>query len=109
MKTIIYAAAFVAALLTVLSTRLFIPAAIILFRAIEQSFAPTSDTSDSTPVLSVVADAPAPAKPRATRKRSRTATAAKSSATEAKKVTPKKTVRKPRASVADLKVAEGFA
>ena len=45
MKYLIYAAAVVAALLTVLSTRLLIPAMILIFRAIEQSFAPADDTA----------------------------------------------------------------
>ena len=40
MKYLIYAAAVVAALLTVLSTRLLIPAMILVYRYIEQSFAP---------------------------------------------------------------------
>ena len=40
MKTLIYIAAVVAALLTVLSTRLLIPALILVYRYIEASFAP---------------------------------------------------------------------
>ena len=40
MKHLITAAAVVAALLTVLSTRLLIPALILVYRYIEQSFAP---------------------------------------------------------------------
>lgn len=41
MKYLIYSAAFVAALCTVLSTRLLIPALILLFKSIERGFAPT--------------------------------------------------------------------
>ena len=70
MKYLITAAAVVAALLTVLSTRLFIPALILIYRYIEQSFAPTDEPVvvkalpiATTPV--VVTDAkPAPRKAR---------------------------------------------
>ena len=73
MKTIIYAAAIAAALLTVLSTRFVIPALILCFKAIEQSFAPQEP--ELVPVLAavpepaVVAEPAPPAKPRTTRKR----------------------------------------
>ena len=40
MKHLIYAAAVVAALLTVLSARLIVPALILVYRFIEQSFSP---------------------------------------------------------------------
>ena len=43
MKVLIYSAALVAVLLTVLSTRLVIPALILLYRAIEAGFAPTDE------------------------------------------------------------------
>ena len=43
MKYLITAAAVVAALLTVLSTRLLIPALILVYRYIEQSFAPADE------------------------------------------------------------------
>lgn len=45
MKYLIYAAAVVASVLTVISTRLLIPTMILIFRAIEQSFAPADDTA----------------------------------------------------------------
>lgn len=45
MKYLITAAAVIAALLTVISTRLLIPAMILIFRAIEQSFAPAEDAA----------------------------------------------------------------
>ena len=72
MKLIIYTAAIAAAFITVLSTRLLIPALIICFKAIEESFAP--DDVDSTSVLTaplpvVVADAEPKRKPRKARRR----------------------------------------
>ena len=73
MKPIIYAAAIAAALLTVLSTRLVIPALILCFKAIEQSFAPQEP--EMVTVLAAVPDpvtrpeAKPAAKPRTTRNR----------------------------------------
>ena len=73
MKPIIYVAAVAAALLTVLSTRFVIPALILCFKAIEQSFAP--EEPEIVPVLAavpepvVVTEPAPPAKPRTTRKR----------------------------------------
>ena len=77
-KSLIYAAALAAALLTVLSTRFVIPALILCFKAIEQSFAPEEPTL--VPALAAVPepvtiDEPKPepkAKPRTTRKRAST-------------------------------------
>ena len=73
MKPIIYVAAIAAALLTVLSTRFVIPALILCFKAIEQSFAP--DEPELVPVLAavpepaVVAEVKPARKPRAARRR----------------------------------------
>ena len=66
MRYIIYSAAVVAALLTVLSTRIVIPALILCFKAIEQSYAPEAEALP-TPVA--VTDEPAPVKPRPARRR----------------------------------------
>ena len=68
MKVLIYTAAVVAALATVLSTRLLIPAAVLVFKAIEATFEPQEP--ELIPALAVVAEpAPAPKKPRAARRR----------------------------------------
>ena len=73
MKPLILFAAVIAALLTVLSSRIVIPALILCFKAIEQSFAP--EEPEVVPVLAAV---PAPVtvsevkparKPRAARRR----------------------------------------
>ena len=53
MKPILYTAATLAALLVVLSTRLVVPALIILFRSIEAGFAPDEPAEDA-----VVIDGP---------------------------------------------------
>ena len=50
MKHLITAAAVVAALLTVLSTRLLIPAFILVYRYIEQSFAPEEPVTMALPM-----------------------------------------------------------
>lgn len=42
-KTIVYAAALVAAVATALSTRFIVPALILIYRSIEQSFAPVDE------------------------------------------------------------------
>ena len=59
MKVLIYSAAVVAVLLTVLSTRLVIPALILLYRAIEAGFAPTDEPVPAslavTPIKSTAA------------------------------------------------------
>ena len=74
MKYLITAAAVVAALLTVLSTRLLIPALILVYRYIEQSFAPTDEplVVKALPIATapvVVTEAKPAPKKRATRKR----------------------------------------
>jgi hypothetical protein len=75
MKLIIYSAAVAAALATVLATRLLIPAAVLVFKAIEAAYEP-ADVDDSTTVLTAlpvaVTEAPAPVapkKPRSARRR----------------------------------------
>ena len=72
MKFLITVAAVVAALLTVLSTRLLVPALILLFRSIEAGFAPDAPSpvvaAEPVPVLIDETPKPAPKK-RATRKR----------------------------------------
>jgi len=65
MKPLIYAAAITAAFITVLSTRLVVPALIILFRAIEQSFAPSADALPAA----ITAEAEPNSKPRRARRR----------------------------------------
>ena len=65
MKPILYTAATLAALLVVLSTRLLVPAVIILFRAIEQSFAPSADALPAA----ITAEAEPNSKPRRARRR----------------------------------------
>jgi len=74
MKPFIYGAAVIAALITVLGSRLLIPALIICFKAIEQSFAPNTDVLASTepellPMPVTVVDAEPKAKPRKARRR----------------------------------------
>ena len=76
MRYLVYTAAVAAALLTVLSTRLVIPALILIYRSIEQSFAPAEEALAETAVVEVApvkAVAKAAAKPRTTRKRRTTA------------------------------------
>ena len=73
MKVLIYFAAATCAVVTVLSTRLLIPALIVLFKSIEQSFAP-DDIDTSTPVLAaampaVVEQEETKRKPRKARRR----------------------------------------
>lgn len=69
MKVLIYSAAVVAALLTVLSTRLVMPALNRLYRAIEAGFAPTDEHAAAAPVAVTPMKSTPASKPRATRKR----------------------------------------
>lgn len=62
-STIIYTAAFLCAVIAVLSTRLVIPAAILVFKAIEQNFAPTEDEPIILTTSAAVAPAVAVAEP----------------------------------------------
>ena len=55
-STIIYTAAFLCAVIAVLSTRFVIPAAILVFKSIEQNFAPTEDE----PIILTTSEAVAP-------------------------------------------------
>ena len=70
MKFLITAAAVVAALITVLSTRLLIPALILVYRYIEAGFAPQEPViagvlpMSSAPLAVVSEDKPAPRKAR---------------------------------------------
>ncbi len=81
MKFLIYTAAFIAALATVLSTRLLIPAALLVFKAVEQSFAPAEDEpivlTTSAAVAPVVAVAEPPVVKPAPRKARRRKPSAK--------------------------------
>jgi len=73
-KSIVYLIAGALAVLTVLGSRLLIPALIIIFRSIEASFAPATDVAEEpAPLPAVVADVPAPVKPRRARRRKPTA------------------------------------
>ena len=104
MKHIITAAAVVAAVATVLGQRFVMSALILIFRSIQGSFTPSSDTSYSTPVLDAVPDAPA--KQRATRKRRSAKPRTTAEVVKAEKtIAPKHTAHKPRTTAA-LKVVE---
>lgn len=72
MKLLITTAAVIAALLTVLSTRLLVPALILLFKSIEAGFAPdeTAPAVEAEPLPVLVEEAPKPTpKKRVTRRR----------------------------------------
>ncbi len=74
MKPFIYGTAVIAALITVLGSRLLIPALVICFKAIEQSFAPDTDVLSavepvSPPMPVSVVDAEPKPKPRKARRR----------------------------------------
>ena len=75
-STIIYTAAFLCAVIAVLSTRFVIPAATIIFKAIEKSFAPIEDESivlttseAASPVAAVTEPAVVKPSPRKARRR----------------------------------------
>ena len=73
-KTIVYAAALLAALITVVGSRFVVPVAILIFKAIEESFAPVEpELAVAALPVAVVADAPVeePAKPAPRRARRR--------------------------------------
>lgn len=62
-KTIVYAAALLAALITVFGTRFVVPAAILIFRSIEAGFAPADNTDVLLAVVPVEASEPIEQRP----------------------------------------------
>ena len=68
-KPLIYTAALVAAIITVLGSRFVVPAFIVCFRAIEESFAPVADADVLPAAIPVAVMEEAKPKPRKARRR----------------------------------------